>query len=437
MNGKRRGLSLGSILTICLTAVVTVGCIWLFGRIQGPNPEARMSAQRMRGLVQDALNGATATPDLPQATVRTVTVTMAPTLPPTAPPAATLAPQRPTGQRYSFSMTFAGLMAFQSDISDSVYDKTTKTLDYRPVVSLLSGKVNADLSFVSLPQIINRTDQKYGDALVPAAAAEAIRALGFDDVILANEHILNQGAQGASDTAGALLASGLSCGGVTAGGAQQNRMVQLNGARIAVLSYTDALTAKSKNALSAQPALLSPFDAEQAAREIRAARAQGAQCVIVNVYWGRTDTVQVTSSMRTAAKALAEAGADLILGTRPSRVLPVEILSGIREDGSAYDCLVAYSLGTLLTESREGYDISGILLHVNMTVDERGRLHFNSVEYTPTYIWRQTVGGSLQYRIVCSADPAPEGMSDRQKDVMKNALKRIQNTLQSSPVNCR
>ena len=434
MSGKRHGFTLGTIFTICLTATVAVGCIWLFSRIQGGNPGAQMNAQRVMGLVGEALQGATALPETPQTTVRTVTVTLAPTAAPTqAPPAQqTAAPQ--VRQSYSFTLTAGGLMAFHSDISDSVYDANDKTLDYRPVVSQLSAKVNADLNLVTLPQCINAADLKYADALAPAAAADAIRAAGFDDALLSTEHALDQGAQGAADTVSALTARGLTCGGVNAGSTHQNRMIQLNGARIAILAYTDSLTAKSKNALSGQPGLMTVFELSRAAQEIRAARNQGADCVIVCLYWGKAETAGVTNAMRNTAASLAQAGADVILGTHPSRVLPIEILSVILEDGTAHDCLAVYSLGTLLTESREGYDISGILLHLSLRCDGQGKVHFEAVQYTPTYIWRQNVNGKMQYRVVCSADPAPEGMSEQQKEVMQRALNRIKNTLKDSPV---
>ena len=94
-------------------------------------------------------------------------------------------------------------------------------------------------------------------------------------------------------------------------------------------------------------------------------------------------------------------------------------------------------MGTLVSESREPDDISGALLHLRLSGDEQGRIRFGSLEYTPTYIWRQTVEGKTQYRVVCSADPAPEGMEEKQRQYMTNALNRIEKTLQDSPVSLR
>ena len=40
----------------------------------------------------------------------------------------------------------------------------------------------------------------------------------------------------------------------------------------------------------------------------------------------------------------------------------------------------------------------------------------------------------MQYRLVCSSDPPPEGMSTQQKEVMQRSLTRIQTVLKDSPV---
>ena len=440
---KKPGLSLGTILALCLTAAVTVGCIFLFGKIRGNNSNVRMDAQRVLGVMGAMIQTSTDAPN-PQATIRTVTVTLAPvTVPPTANvPAQTATPapvfvQDTAPQQYSFSLTAGGLLEFDSDISDSVYNKQDKSLDYRAIVSPISAKIYADMNLVTLPQVINTADRKYGDILVPFEAADAIRSMGFDGIILGTEHILDQGAQSAGDTVTALTARGLLSTGINLGSASQCRVVPINGTGVAVLSYTDTLTQKTKNTLKNQPSFFNEFDPETVRQDIQNARNLGARFVIVCIYWGKADAASVTNAQKNTARSLAEMGADVVLGTRPNRVLPMEMITTTGPDGKARDTFVAYSLGTLLSESREAYDIAGILLHLNLTCDEQGRVHFDSAEYTPTYIWRQTIDRKTQYRILCSADAAPEGMSEQQKEVMGRALNRIQTALKDSPVSQR
>lgn len=433
---------MGTILTLLLTAAVTAGCLFMFSRMRGQDTDAQMDARRVIGLMSSAFQGPTPAPTSAQNQVRTVKVTLAPaTAAPatdTPAPANTPAPAEttPALPPYTFTLTAGGLLSFHSDITDSVYSKADKTADYRPVLAQISGKVYADLNLVTLPQLLNVSDRKYGDAIALSEAADAVHGLGMDQVIVGSEHILDQNVQGAADTVNALNARGLTCTGVNISGASQRRLIPLNGGEVALLSYTDVLTAKSKNAQKETTSALQPFSLEAARADIRWARSQGARCVIVCLYWGKADATDVTRAQRETALALAQMGADIILGTRPGRVLPMEIISCTGEDGKARDTFVAYSLGTLLTESREGYDISGVLLHLTVSSDAQGRMQFQT-EYTPTYIWRQSVNGAVQYRVLCSADPAPEEMSGQQKEVMQRALTRVRTILKNSPVTQR
>ena len=444
MKENRKGISFGTILTLCLTAIVTVGCVFLFSEMMGKNESAMMSAQKMMGLIGSALQAPT--PEtVPQSTVRTVTVTLAPkleTLPTAMPVPGESAPGAPVisaavqHEEFSFTLTAAGLAGFHSDISDSAYNKSTKAFDFRPVLSVIGEKITADYNLVTLPNLLNTVDSKYADVNAPAAILDALLAGGFDDVLLNTEHVLDQGADGTEITANAIVDRGFSCGGVNTDNALQNRIISLNGAKIALLAYTDTLTNKGNNALETQAgsAMLEKFDLSNIQCMIQSVKAQGANCVMVMVHWGREDSTGITSAMRENARAIAEMGADIILGSHPNRVLPMEMIETKGRNGQKRKTLVAYSMGTLLTESREGYDISGILLHLDITCDTEGNVRFNSIQYTPTYIWRQIIDGKMQYRVVCSADAPPAGMDEHQKDVMGRALKRIQETLADSPV---
>lgn len=446
MKENRPRISLGTLLVLSLTVIVTVGCVWLFAKIRSDNPDARMNAQKMMGVLGDALYGPTPVA-VPQATVRTVTVTLAPAVQPRLTPMPTQAmvsstsatPQRAEQAPFSFTLTAGGLLGFQSDVSDSVYEKSSKTFDYQPILKNLGYKVYADLNLVTLSNVLNVQDHKYADVIAPVMILDAVKAGGFDHILLNTEHVLDQGTKGALETRQAISSQGFSASGINAGTGTQHQLIQINGGKIALLAYTDTLTNKGKNALETQEGhgMMTMLDLDDVRRDIAWAKAQGAGCIIISLHWGREDTASVTSAQRETARMLASMGADLILGTHPSRVLPLEVLDVMGEDGTARKTLVAYSLGTLLTESRNGYDISGALIHLNIVCDGRGKVAFQNVEYTPTYIWRQSVDGKMQYRVICSADPPPDGMDTHQQEVMGRALTRIQNSLAGSPITQR
>ena len=431
---KKRGVSAGTILALVMTAAVLFTCVFLYVKVHSRNVSVTMRVLRATEQAHASANQSPAETPAPQSTVHTVTVTLVPVAAAT-PGATAQQPVRAAGERRTFTITAGGLIAFESDISDSVYDHENKSFAYGPVLSMLRAKVDGDLTLAMLPQVISE-DQKYGDEQIPDAAADGVKASGFEYVLLNSGHALDQGVSGAEQTAASLQQRGLHPLGVGAGGSTQHQEILLNGVRIAILNYTEALTAKGKISLESQPGTMQLYSQQQAERDIAAARARGADAVIVTIHWGKADTVSPTTAMRRTAQSLAEAGADLILGFRPRRVLPMETLSVSADNGIQRQCLVAYSLGTLLTESRDGYDISGMLLNLTVTCDG-AVTRFDSIAYTPTYIWRQSVKGKAQYRVVCSNDPPPADMDAKQQDVMDRALKRIQTILKDSPAAVR
>lgn len=438
MRGKKRGLSVGSILTICLTAVVVIGCIALFSSLGETGESVVTDARRVAGVLTEAFSAAAPPSSAPGAAVR-ATAARAPENPvnssapvqtaaPVATPASTAVPATRT-----FHLTAAGLAGFQSDVADAFYDKDTQNCDYSALFAGINGHVQGDLNLVTLYNTLTAQGKDYSDTKAHPSAAAALRGAGFDTVLYPDEKSLDDGAQGALDTRAVLKGQGLNVSGLQTADTDSLLMLEKNGVKIAVLAYTDQLSSRGRNNLmtASGQGLLTLYSEETAAQDIARATQQGAEVIIACVNWAQTDTQQVTSSQREIARTLTALGADVILGTRPSRILPVERIVTSTDHGDTHQALVAYSLGTLLTESRQGFDISGALLQVDITVDATETVRIENVSYTPTYIWRQKIGGKWQYRVICSDAAAPADMSQDQKDVMGRALKRVQDALEN------
>ena len=108
---------------------------------------------------------------------------------------------------------------------------------------------------------------------------------------------------------------------------------------------------------------------------------------------------------------------------------PVEYLSSAQD--TAHSTLVAWSMGTLLSASRANREVvSGMLLHLTLSYDmQRRALSIASVQYTPTYCWGQKTDALYKYRVLCSAEEAPNAMIQKQREIMGRALKLIQDTM--------
>ena len=431
MRGKKRGLSVGSILTICLTAAVVIGCIALFSSFGETGESVVTDARRVAGVRTEAFSAVTSPPSTPGPAA--AGIAGAPQVSGDASvPVVTAAPSAVPATR-AFRLTAAGLAGFQSDVADAFYDRDTETCDYSALFAGINAHVRGDLNLVTLYNTLTAQGKDYSDTKAHPSAAAALRGAGFDTVLYPDEKSLDNGAQGALDTLNVLKAQGLNVGGLHTEDTDSLLLFEKNGIKIAVLAYTDQLSSRGRNNLmtASGQGLLTLYSDETAAQDIARATEQGAEIIIVCVNWAQEDTQQVTPSQREIARTLTALGADIILGTRPSRILPVERIVTSTDHGDTHQALVAYSLGTLLTESRQGYDISGALLQVDVMVDPLEAVRIVSVSYTPTYIWRQKIGGKWQYRVICSDAAAPADMSQDQKDVMGRALKRVQEALEN------
>lgn len=421
MKGDKKGLSAGSIAALALTFFVILGCIAFFSAFRTEG-NVVMSAKKMAGLMKEALE--TQTDEEENASsVRTVTVTLAPVSHTNPVPTET-----PLPQTRRATLTVGGLVAFKSAISDAVYDRSRGQCDYAPVLSDLARYMRSDFNAVVFPQMLGAEKQNYSDAMVSfPETAEALRAAGADTLLLHTGSVLEKGIETAAETAGRLADAGFRVWGLNSGNAVQHTLVDQGGIRIAFLSYTASASNLVKSLLQSASGqgVMKQYAEEAALKEIRSAREQGADCVAVFIHWGSGKETSVTDDMRSMAKSLTAAGADLILGTGPSRLLPIEKVVTSDTDGMPRQAVVVYSLGTLLDESRDAYDISGALLHITLEKQENQGTAAVSLAYTPTYIWRQTVNGKMQYKVVISDEEPPEGMNEKQIEIMGRALERV------------
>lgn len=445
MSKPRRPVSAGTVLMLFLTAAVLVGTLAAFIFIRGSRENLAMDAGRLVSSIGDMIAArASLTPSVSvQATVVVVTPASVTATAPDAPtptPAgqpdtvqtatATVVPEVTNAPvKRSLSLTFGGLLAFESNIVDACVAEGVEK-PFTAVLAGVSDAVHADLNIALLPTLLHADSAQWCDGVAPAQCLEAIFHTGFDYLILGSENSLERGEAGVAQTLAAIAGSGISASGLYAADeTDQTAYVMVNGVRIAILTYNEALSKASIQAVpdeALRSRLITPFMLEKAISDVKAAD-NAADIVLVALHWGDKDATSPTKSQREAAQALCEAGADIIIGGHSDAVQPVELLSAA--DGRK--TLVAWSLGTLLSEDRQTRQVvSGALVHLQLTYNvSGGTLSFDSVQYTPTYAWRHEIAGGNIYRLLRSSAPAPEGMVKDQRDIMGRALKLVQGVM--------
>lgn len=149
---------------------------------------------------------------------------------------------------------------------------------------------------------------------------------------------------------------------------QQINILEVQGIRIAMLNYTYGLNGFSLPA--ERPYLINLMDEEhkdQIAQDLLRAREE-ADFVIVYPHWGTEYVLEETDAQREWAQFFADNGADLIIGTHPHVIEPVEWIQA--EDGR--QVLVYYSLGNYISIQYYNYSMLGGFAEVTIRQDENG-----------------------------------------------------------------
>ena len=159
------------------------------------------------------------------------------------------------------------------------------------------------------------------------ALIEGLRNAGIDWVSLANNHIGNAGDAGIIQTMTNLDGWGIAHGGagVDLAGAREPSLLHAGGVTIAILAYD---TIKPAYAAGQSSPGSNQMTAARVRADVAAARAAGANVVIVFPHWGIEYSAVPTARQRELAHAAIDAGADLVLGNHTHWVGGMEVYKG-------------------------------------------------------------------------------------------------------------
>lgn len=161
----------------------------------------------------------------------------------------------------------------------------------------------------------------YPSFVSPPEIATALRATGYDSCSTASNHTLDAGADGIARTLGALDKAGVRHAGSARSAEEDTRpaLLDAGGAKVAQLAYT--YDTNGKPLPEGQPWAVDLIDEEKILADARAARASGADVVVVSMHWGTEwqtapDERQLRLGERlTASSTEGRPDIDLIIGT--------------------------------------------------------------------------------------------------------------------------
>lgn len=426
---KRRRVSAGTVFMLLLTALVIIGCILFFSLLIGDDLYER-TGEFIRSLSEQGLFDSSIDFEIPEPTAVPDYIWTDDTPVPTAPPATPTPVPVPSTITISAAGTvYAPKAVRESALSGGRYD-------FDAVFAGLGDTLSkADLGIATLESITAGQDKGFDNYNTAPEILDALRTSGVDLLALATEHALDKGYEGLDLTVSELTTRGLAYAGVQPDErAGRATMMRVGGVQVAVLAYTYGLSDEGSGETDGDARkAVAQMDREQMLEDIRQARVNGANVVVVLPHWGTKNIAEPPVNVKRLAGEMALAGADIILGTHPNVPQGTERIRTTRADGLEYETVVCYSLGSLLTDARTPENTAGMIAHVSVTYDPvTRRTTIGEMYCTPVYIARQRVEEETVYRVVDaeSAD-ALERLTAEEQQSAREAVELIRKATQA------
>lgn len=257
---------------------------------------------------------------------------------------------------------------------DGTYDFSTMLSALKPIVA------RYDLAFYNQESTLGGSAlglSTYPAFNSPQEFGDNMLSLGFNLVSLANNHTLDRGIKAVR----ASLAYWKDKPALTAGSYSSlqdrntPRILEKNGIKYALLAYTYGTNGipipKGKEYL------VNVYTPAMLKQDIQNIRAQ-VDFLIISMHWGIEYAFEPSLEQRKLAKMLADLGADLVIGTHPHVVQPIEWIG---------DTLVYYSLGNLISAQKGTNKRIGLLggVHISKIKEGKVKLSHPRAELIYTY----------------------------------------------------
>lgn len=273
--------------------------------------------------------------------------------------------------------------------------------DFNHLFAPLAGELAGfDLRLVNQETNLSGPEYGYGAWYPLNAPQELSRAelvAGFNVILRANDHVLDNGNDGLHDEL--IWWSTEHPGTPLLGVAEPDPVTFSNlndyvnnvytfekdGFKVAVLNHTSGFGDEESG-------VVSNLTEDKIAQDVQRARDAGAQLIVACPHWGNENNPEVVEEQTTFAQIYADNGVDVIIGTHPRVLQRAEVLQG--EGGHKTVCF--YSLGCLMS-SLQYQNFVGGLAEITLARDESGVCSVTSASLKPVVTHRGNGGDFCTY----------------------------------------
>lgn len=286
------------------------------------------------------------------------------------------------------------ILCGQGMIEDA-YNEQYQSYDFSHMFNRISGYINkADIVMGTMET--NITNGTYTEENAPKEFAEAVKKSGVNLVTIAHNHSLDYGLEGLKNTKTTLKELGYNVLGDRLEDDNAVLIKKVKNVNIAFLTYTDSINNKN-NKTKKELEAVSIYSEEQVKKDIKYAKENGAEYIIVMIHWGEAISSTVNQAQKNMANFLVENGVDMILGAHPSVVQPMKILKN--KEGK--NVFIAYSIGTYISTLNDDNAKIELILNIELRKSGKdGKVYLNKVDYTPIYVLDNGRNSDNRYELI-------------------------------------
>jgi len=237
----------------------------------------------------------------------------------------------------------------------------------------------------------------------PASYLTALKDVGFDLLITANNHSLDRSEKGILKTINEINSRNINYVGTYTSQRDRDsiRIFDIKGIKVAVLAYSYGTNGnpipKGKNYL------INLIDYDLIEKDIQSAKINGAELVLVHFHFGEEYKREPVQFQKDVVNKTIELGADIIIGGHPHVLQPINFY---KTNNAKLDSgFVAYSMGNFFSNQRDRYKDAGMILTINIKKDfANNKIDISEVKYLPTWVFKGNTIKGKEYLIMPSTN---------------------------------
>ena len=287
----------------------------------------------------------------------------------------------------SFSLVMVGDVLIHEAVYSDAYHNNS--YDFKPMLDVMKPIISKfDLAYYNQETILGGTElglSTYPCFNSPYEVGDAFLDAGFNLVSLANNHTLDRGEKAINNSCNYWKNKNVYYAGSYCSEEDRENVVikDKNGISYALLSYTTVDNGLKRP--NGKNYYLNLYDKEIVKKDIEKYRDK-VDLLMVAMHWGEEYTYTPISSQKEIANYLASLGVDIIIGSHPHVVEPIEYIG---------NTLVIYSLGNFISAQRGIERLTGLMVSVNVNKDlADNKVTISDIEAELLYTYSDNTNGN-------------------------------------------